>query len=269
LLLDDGQSGFSSDPQDLINYNGKLVYTAKDIWEGREIWISNGTSASQIMDFNPGRGNTVYQANFCELNEWLFFSGNYGSNVELYKTNAMSPFPTLIKDIRPGNESSFPSGLTRINNQLYFQAYTDENGMELWGTNGTPEGTKLIADILPGEWSSTPSNFIEIEGTIYFISETLNNGRQIWKIPFEIINSNENIKTPIDIFTYPSPAHDILYIETDEAIEQIIIFNTLSQIVLKPEVNETHIDISKLHAGIYFMIFYLNGGSILKKIIKQ
>lgn len=41
--------------------------------------------------------------------------------------------PTLLKDIYPGGNGSFPSNFINLNNTLYFTANDGTNGVELWG----------------------------------------------------------------------------------------------------------------------------------------
>ncbi len=263
ILLDDGEPGFSSEPQDLISYKGKLVYSANTRYEGREIWRSNGILTSQIMDFYPGYHSTVYHANFCQLNDLLYFNGGYNVGKELYSTNAMSPYPALIKDIRPGKENSFPSALIEIKNQIYFRAYTDETGMELWVTNGTPGGTTLAADILPGEWSSSPTDITAVGDDIYFIAETLENGRQIWKIPFELILSDFTAEPQYALTPYPVPAHDLIYLKAENEIDEIFIYNAQGQMVLHPDIDENRINISPLGSGVYFIKCNMEGHYVM------
>ena len=62
----------------------------------------------------------------------------------------------LVKDIRPGSSSSFPSNLTEVNGTLFFEANDGTNGRELWKSDGTSAGTVLVKDINPGSSSSYP-----------------------------------------------------------------------------------------------------------------
>ena len=56
----------------------------------------------------------------------------------------------LLKDICPGNTSSYPLNFFEFNGQLFFEATNGANGKELWKTDGTTNGTVQVKDILPG-----------------------------------------------------------------------------------------------------------------------
>ena len=70
--------------------------------------------------------------------------GTYGS--ELWKYNGK--VPSMVADIRPGFDGSFPSYLTVFNNELYFLGSNGVNGSELWKYNGT-NPPSMVADIRP------------------------------------------------------------------------------------------------------------------------
>ncbi|MFN6103467.1 MAG: hyalin, partial [Planctomycetaceae bacterium] len=52
----------------------------------------------------------------------------------------------LVKDIRGGGGSSFPSLLANMNGALYFQSNDGLNGFELWKSDGTSTGTVLVKE---------------------------------------------------------------------------------------------------------------------------
>ncbi len=62
----------------------------------------------------------------------------------------------LLADINPGAAGSSPSGLTRINDDLFFAADDGGNGTELWKSDGTQAGTVPVKDINPGALGSNP-----------------------------------------------------------------------------------------------------------------
>src|SRR5688572_33316498 len=52
----------------------------------------------------------------------------YTNDVELWMSDGTTSGTTLLKDINPGNEGSYPSEFVEINGTLYFTAYTNANG---------------------------------------------------------------------------------------------------------------------------------------------
>jgi len=72
------------------------------------------------------------------------------------------------------------------------------------------------------------------------------------------------------IALHPNPAHDILNIETNDAIiiSKINVYNFLGQLVLSSDA-KTAIDVSGLQDGNYFLKITSNSGSIVKRFVKN
>jgi len=138
-----GPTPYSSEPEDLMEVNGVLYFTAFDSTNGRELWKSDGTEAGTVMvkDIYPG-------------------------------FDPIEPYP-----IYPG--SSNPSYLTEMNDILYFQADDGIHGKELWRSDGTEAGTYMVRDIKGP--SSSPDHFEDMDGLLYFSAHDGINGQALWK----------------------------------------------------------------------------------------
>ena len=80
----------------------------------------------------------------------------------------MNPF--LVKDIVPGSESSRPTLLGKVNDDLLFTTLEISGGIpntKLWKTDGTDIGTVLVEDF--GNESTPPSDVASTNGNIFFI----------------------------------------------------------------------------------------------------
>ena len=84
----------------------------------------------------------------------------------------------------------------------------------------------------------------------------------------------EEIKTSFNI--YPNPVDDILYIETNENINEIVIYDVRGCRVSKstansqwPMANSLQLSVSSLKPGIYFINIITEKGNITKKFIKK
>jgi len=70
---------------------------------------------------------------------------------------------------------------------------------------------------------------------------------------------------------FPNPANNNLYISTKNAIQDIVIYNSLGQVVItaSPNANDVNIDIAKLSNGFYTVKSSINGVDSFNKIIKE
>lgn len=67
--------------------------------------------------------------------------------------------------------------------ELYFTAYSDNNGTEIWKSDGSLEGTVLLKDILPGIRSSEPdlSDAASLGDYFWFPAFTEQYGEELWQ----------------------------------------------------------------------------------------
>ena len=88
LVKDMNPSG-GSYIHEFTEYNSKLYYTADDMSNGRELWVSDGTTAGTqlFMDINPGIASADVR-NFFEYAGKLFFTADDGTHgQELWATD--------------------------------------------------------------------------------------------------------------------------------------------------------------------------------------
>ena len=81
----------------------------------------------------------------------------------------------MVANINPGSGSSYPSGLTVFNNELYFQANDGTNGYELWKYDGT-NAPSMVANINPGSGNSYPYYLTVFNNELYFQADDGTNG---------------------------------------------------------------------------------------------
>lgn len=65
---------------------------------------------------------------------------------ELWVTDGTPEGTHMVADIVPGDGSSNPCYLGRLNDKVLFSAYTDECGQETWVSDGTEEGTFMLVE---------------------------------------------------------------------------------------------------------------------------
>lgn len=160
-------------------------------------FVSDGTPKGTIEVFLPAHKNLIpsYATSFKGK---VFFAGqdsNKGN--ELWITDGTVEGTKLLKDIKPGSDSSSPMHLSVIDNILYFSA-----NQVLWKSDGTTDGTTIVSSNLKtprqikkfGDKivmsANASSSFYNNEPVIY---DPLNNSFNIIKD----INSSSTSSSPI------------------------------------------------------------------------
>ncbi len=185
------------EPSHLTVYDGRLFFAA-DGPEGRELWVSDGTSegTSLFLDIWPGSSPQGYirdsnPADLTVVGDQLFFAATSDAGRELWVTDGTVEGTYEVADIHPGNNeqnlalSSNPSALVDLAGTLFFAADGGQ-GVELWRSDGTTPGTVLVSDIYPGAsesglpLSSSPEGLTAFDGTLVFSART-DQGRELWK----------------------------------------------------------------------------------------
>lgn len=149
----------SSSPSGLFTFNNKLYFRAND---------GNQISMFEYDGVNLPTVSTVLSTsdfNFFEFNNELYYSSfDAATGDELWKYDGTNA-PSLISDISPGTNSSFPGNFSVFNGKLMFSAEEPFSGIELWEYNGVQPS--LVADLNPTS-DSYPEELTEYNGKLYF-----------------------------------------------------------------------------------------------------
>ncbi len=186
LVKDINPGAVGSYPYWSIVFNNNLIFGASDATHGRELWITDGTTAGTILlkDINPGSGSSDSDGyRFIEFNNKVYFCANDGVHGgEMWVTDGTVAGTLLLKDINPGSGSSDIEGYQFIefDNQILFQANDGIHGRELWVTDGTAIGTTMVTDLNVGPDSSEPAYFIKYKEKVFFSADDGTRGREVW-----------------------------------------------------------------------------------------
>ena len=199
-----GKTG--SEPSNLVNFKGRLLFGANHPKFGEELWRSIGTRSGTrlVKDIDPGplvikkmeKTETGSSApdSVLRTKKWIYFQATtvkYGE--ELWKSDGTEKGTKLVKDINtvPGNSNPNDKGdainrsaevekLYVVGKTLYFRASDGKHGVELWKTDGTESGTKLVKDINTGRGDSDPDQLTAYRGVLLFRADDGVHGSEMW-----------------------------------------------------------------------------------------
>ncbi|MCB0321028.1 MAG: hypothetical protein KDD60_08890, partial [Bdellovibrionales bacterium] len=126
----------SSDPEELTSIGSNIIFSAEDIFYGRELRVTNGTTLSTI-DINPsGSSNPNH---LFEFGGNVFFQAtDSGGDTELWVTDGTAPGTTLYNNTElNASGSSAPGSFLEFGSNLYFFAYSSTGDLKLWKTDGS------------------------------------------------------------------------------------------------------------------------------------
>jgi ELWxxDGT repeat protein len=131
-------------------------------------------SSSAVSDLTPMCPRSIYPNGFGGISIAAgpalayFTAGDNSTGTEVWRTDGSPAGTFLLKDIRPGAESSQPSNfLVNSLSQLIFSASDGATGQELWKSDGGAN-TSMITDINPGPNGSGPSRITLWNNIIFF-----------------------------------------------------------------------------------------------------
>lgn len=195
LLLDAAGGLAGSDPEILgyLRINGapdttRLLVSLDNITNGRELWVTDGTTAGTMLfkDLEPGSTGSG-------PGPWTFVSGrgvfvattSFGT--ELWRSDGTATFTILYLDARFGPPSSSPEILGPLlvdgvedATQLLVRLDNGVNGSELWITDGTQTDSVLFKDINPGAGDSLAGPWTSVNGHAVFVADDGSHGSELW-----------------------------------------------------------------------------------------
>src|SRR5215211_4577763 len=203
-----GKTG--SEPSNLVNFKGRLLFGANHPKFGEELWRSIGTRSGTrlVKDIDPGpleikkmeKTETGSSApdSVLRTKKWIYFQAStvkYGE--ELWKSDGTTSGTKVVKDIVPGPGVSDPEDIvSTAPRTTFFRAWDKKHGEELWRTDGTESGTKLIKDInpdlppgarcdqgdcgIPKGWSH-PDTVTVMGKQVFFAADDGKHGVELWK----------------------------------------------------------------------------------------
>jgi len=210
-------------------------------------------------------GNAV----FSTFNQVTYESGG-GTPVSFQPTGLSGYYK--FESSQPGDQGWAEVTLTRYNETL-----GERDTVSYGSLNFPPEAeyagfiiplAELMPDTEPDSitvlfYSSNPAT---VE-TFYTNSTFLLDSLELWNDPTGFSFSDQTINRRV----YPNPATDKLVVESDEAIDDLMIFNSHGQFMKRIDTvlnNRLKVDVSEFPAGMYFFVFDGEKDRVEKVIVR-
>ena len=148
--------------------------------------VAAGQGAVLVADLNRsgGPGFSPQPDSLVAVGSTLFFvQDDGGHGRELWRSDGTTSGTVLVRDVRPGVESSVAPGsgvLVAAGSHVYFVADDGEHGAELWTSDGSEAGTRLVADLTPGAAGTAPQSLTAAEGRVFFVTSAGNGQFDLW-----------------------------------------------------------------------------------------
>jgi len=139
-----------------VLYKNLVYFGARDTSGESHVWTYDPSNDNVALAFKINPNGDSNPREFVEYNGRMFFTVNDGANgFELYAYDGTNT-PAIIGDLCPGQNSSLPSGLTPIGDELYFSANSCNNsGIDLFSYNYKRVGVRNV--LFDGEVNIFPN----------------------------------------------------------------------------------------------------------------
>ncbi len=140
-----GTYQLGSNPAFFTVYNNKVYFSANTLTYGRELWVTDGTTAGtqMVVDFTTGNASpeelTVY-------NGYLYYRG-YTNNDGfcLIKSNGTAAGTSIVKTATAGGLEN-PEDIVLFKNKLYMSGADNNGSYGIFSTDGSTFTKSAVAD---------------------------------------------------------------------------------------------------------------------------
>jgi hypothetical protein len=128
-------------------------------------------------------------------------------------------------------------------------------------------GFVVFEDLTTGIYSYQISkdNYRQVSTTVEVIDENI-------ILPVAIVDTTVSVSelASMSVNIYPNPVDEVLYLESDETITSVVIYNMMGQAVRNEQIVENSINVNELNKGIYLIeIISDNNNRAVKRFIKK
>jgi len=216
-----------------------------------------------VTDFNVGEEDSFNEFYFkpLELNDRFIFpiiSTEAGEELGVLNNGELS----ILKDINPGSESSYPRDFVYFNDKIYFSAFDEINGGSIWMTDGTEENTDVFLSFGVNNYSKPQGLITSRSGWLYY---TCN--KDLYKTNGTV---NDLIFTEVDFYTeflqasnnYSRYKEEIAFLVEDNNFVKLYTIEADSVVLLATSEETSNFPmifgLSEVSEGLIFGINYLS-----------
>lgn len=203
----------SSRPQRLTVVDDKLYFSAYTRTGGRELWVTEGTTATtrQVIDLMKGaESSDMGLSSVAFKNKLVTAAYNHQYGMELWITDGTEAGTELLMDLNTeidyGNQQV--GTFMHAGDYMYIFANDSVSGRELWRTDGTREGTIFLDNINIAHLPSDMSEHIEYKGQLYGTAFSFAEGLELYTSNGTPAGSD--FVTPSDLFNSSAPGNYVI-----------------------------------------------------------
>lgn len=180
LIADlNANAGFSSDPKNFVEYQGKLYFSAESRPFGQELWQYDGITATMVADLNTDGYQSGDPKYLTVVQNKLYFvaaTANSGYQIFVYDGQTVGfAFDSAALGI------TYPEHLIAFNNKLYFSASNTTYGKELHEFNPETGAVSVPEDVISGTSGTNMRYPVVFNNMLYYYGSTPSNGSEVWQ----------------------------------------------------------------------------------------
>jgi ELWxxDGT repeat protein len=144
------------------------------------LWRSDGTIIGTVKVSSTLRSSDT---TFARAGATVLFANDDGVHGrELWKSDGTEAGTSMVRDLFPGVDGSFPFAFASVNGVAVFIARPDINSYQVWRSDGTPAGTYPVSQFVDNNGPRDPAQVGPVVGgALFFTGGTAPAGMELWR----------------------------------------------------------------------------------------
>ncbi|RYU95116.1 ELWxxDGT repeat protein [Emticicia agri] len=226
FVVNTGNSNFNlqglgvQEVSDFLAFNNKMYFQGKQ-YNGRELWMSDGTNISLVKDIYTGTAgggvqNNSNPAELTKVGNFFYFAATNLGDRELWKSDGTELGTVQVKNINAGG-NSYPNHLIEFGSHLYFFAISS-SAYQLFKSDGSSAGTNPVPYSSAYTINAAEGAIAKTNSELYVKVNTASTGAEIFILDgtslalLKDIRSGSNSSEPGNF----TPVNDRLYFTAND-----------------------------------------------------